>query len=135
MSVMSRPADAAPVTILPSMTQFTAQLVCPVTTTSISSSIRSTIGGNAPETFAQRLIVSGEPAPLAALLVDPPSWSRTTIVSAPRRFSSGTSALTVSASSKKSTCEIPAGLTIEGVPSRVMPTTAILGPPLKRWIL
>ena len=52
MSVTSRPADAAPVTILPSMRQLTAQFVWPVTTTSTSSSIASTIGGSAPDSVA-----------------------------------------------------------------------------------
>ena len=48
MSVMSRPCEAAPVTTLPSMRQFTAQFVWPVMTMSISSSIIGTISGIAP---------------------------------------------------------------------------------------
>ena len=57
MSVTSRPWCAAPVTILPSISQLTAQLVWPVTTTSIASSIRSTIGGSAPVRVPHWLIV------------------------------------------------------------------------------
>ena len=55
------------------------------------------------------------------------------IVSTPCALSAGTSALTVSASSKKSTAETAAGVTIDGVPSRVMPTMATLTPG-KWWI-
>ena len=105
MSVTSRPNAAAPVTILPSTTQFTAQFVWPVTTTSTSSSIASTIGGSAPLRVPQLLIVVS----LSGLDVEPPSWSRTTIVSTPCAFSWGTSAFTVAASSRKSTCETPPG--------------------------
>jgi hypothetical protein len=43
-------------------------------------------------------------------------------------LSLGTRALTLSASSKKSTCEMPAGETIAGVPSSVMPTIATFTP-------
>ena len=52
--------------------------------------------------------------------VEPPWWSRTMIVSTPCCLSFGTSAFTVS-SSAKATCEIPAGETISGVCSSVMP--------------
>ena len=58
----------------------------------------------------------------------PPSWSRTTIALTPRVSSSGTSALTVSASSRKFTAAMPSGLTIQGVPSSVMPMKATFTP-------
>ena len=50
------------------------------------------------------------------------------IVSTFCRFSTGTSALTESASSKKFTDWIPAGVTISRVPSSVIPTIAIFTP-------
>ena len=58
----------------------------------------------------------------------PPSWMRTTIASTPRRFSSGTSAFTVSASSRNGRPATPDGLTMVGVPSSVMPMKATLAP-------
>ncbi len=56
MSVMMRPCEAAPVTTLPSMMQLTAQLVWPVMTMSIASSMAATIGGSAPVGLSQLLI-------------------------------------------------------------------------------
>ena len=50
------------------------------------------------------------------------------IVSTPCLRRTGTSALTLSASSKKSTDAMPAWLTIDGVPSRVMPMIPTLMP-------
>ena len=64
---------------------------------------------------------------------EPPSWSRTTIVSIPWRWSSGTRALTESASSWKSMSAVAAAVTMFGVPSNVMPTTATLTPG-NRWM-
>ena len=63
----------------------------------------------------------------------PPSWIRTTIASTLRCLRSRTSALAVSASSRKSNPATPDGLTMFGVPSRVMPMNATLAP-LKFWI-
>ena len=53
------------------------------------------------------------------------------MASTPRCLRKGTSALTESASSLKSTETMPVGETISGVPWRVMPTKAILTPPGK----
>jgi hypothetical protein len=65
---------------------------------------------------------------------EPPSWSRTTIASAPWRLSRGTRALTESASSWKSMSAVAAAVTMPGVPSSVIPTTPTRTPPGKRWI-
>ena len=58
----------------------------------------------------------------------PPWWSRSTIVSTPCAFSSGTRAFAVSASSRKSSPATPDGVTTSGVFSNVSPTNAILPP-------
>ena len=50
------------------------------------------------------------------------------IVSTPCRWSSGTRAFTESASSWKSMSAVAAAVTMLGVPSSVMPTTATLTP-------
>ena len=71
------------------------------------------------------LIAATVPTPLL-FVVGRPRGGATTIVSTPCALSSGTSAFTVSASSRKSTCEMPAGETIDGVPSSVMPMNATL---------
>ncbi len=55
-----------------------------------------------------------------------PPWCRSsTIVSTPRCFRIGTSALTVFASSRKSSPATPDGVTTSGVPSSVSPMNAI----------
>ncbi len=131
MSVTSRPWEAAPVTTLPSNTQLTAQLVWPVTTTSISLSIRSTTSMIGPDGLTQLLM--SDRLPPVPPVTEPPSWSRTTMASTPRCLRNGTSALTESASSLKSTVAMPAGETISGVPWRVIPTKATLTPPGKSW--
>ena len=134
--MISRPCEAAPVTTLPSITQLTAQFVWPVTTTSISSSIAATIGGRAPVGLTQLLTAScpgAAPAPFPAVETLPPSWSRTMIVSTFCFFSSATAAFAVSASWRKSTVLMPAGVTIVGVVTVVMPMIPTLMP-LKWWM-
>ena len=58
----------------------------------------------------------------------PPSWRSSTIVLTWRCFSRGTSALIVSASSRKLRPATPVGVTISGVPWSVSPTKAIFSP-------
>ena len=91
-----------PSSTLPSgRTQFTAQFVWPVTTTSTSESSPSTRSRIVPEGWAQLLYAVSEPAPLLLAFTFPPSCRSTMIVSTPCSFNTGTSAFTVSASSKK----------------------------------
>ena len=118
MSVMRRLCEAAPVTTLPSIRQLTAQLVWPVTTMSISSSMRLTTSTMAPVGLfgrsgggALQLLMRSMRPPVPPWTA-PPSWRRTTMASTPRCLRKGTSALTESASSLKSTEAMPVGETI-----------------------
>ena len=81
----------------------------------------------------RRLRVRAGPGGVPPRGMEPPSCRSTRIVSTPCRFSSGTSALTEPASSRKSTVLMPSGVTIVGVSSSVMPTIPTLTP-LKWWI-
>ena len=103
----------------------------PGDTTSISSSIASTIGGSAPVGFWHWLTFT-LPAPLPAVdvasLVEEHDDRFDALALQLRR-----EALTVSASSRKFTLAMPAGVTIEGVPSSVMPMMPTLVP-LKLWM-
>ena len=62
----------------------------------------------------------------------PPSCSSSTIALTPLALSSVAYLLAVVTSSRKSTLVMPLGLTMLGVPSRVMPTKPTLTPPTLR---
>ena len=108
--MISRPNDAALVTSRLLIVQMYGACVCALTTTSISASSRSRMSTRSgPLKFWQASTFVKPPCEAGGGFWKPPWCSSSTIASTPRRFSRGTSALTVSASSRKSSPATPDG--------------------------
>ena len=98
-----------------------------LTTRSTAGSSRLTMSSRSGPVKFSHLFTSMKPRENGAFWV-PPSCRSSTIVLDLRCFSRGTSALTVSASSRKLSPATPVGVTISGVPWSVSPTKAIFSP-------
>ena len=127
IDVIRRPNDAAEVTSRLFRLQMYGWCVWALTTMSTAGSSRLTTSSRSGPVKFSHLFTSMNPRENGAFW-SPPSCSSRTIVLTFRCFSRGTSALIVSASSRKFSPATPVGVTISGVPCSVSPTKAIFSP-------